>query len=82
MKSVASQWNPLSLLLFSIISSVSECVVPCISHFDNEELQARCILSQDTRFKIIEPQSEKADIYDMLLCNSREPRTELNSKTI
>lgn len=64
MKSTASQLNPLSLLpLLSIISSTSECVVPCIcSHFDNEDLRARCILSQDTRFKIIEPQSEKPDI--------------------
>lgn len=64
MKSTASQLNPLSLLpLLSIISSISECVVPCIcSHFDNEDLQARRILSQDTRFKIIEPQSEKTDI--------------------
>lgn len=63
MKSAASQLNPLSFLpLLSITSNVSE-VVPCIhSYFDNEDLQARFILSQDTCFKIIEPQSEKTDI--------------------
>lgn len=63
MKSTASQLNSLSFLpLLSIILSVSEAV-PCIyHHFDNEDLQARFILSQYIHFKIIEPQSEKTDI--------------------
>lgn len=63
MKSTTSQLNPFFLPLLSIISSVSEVVTCIYSPFDNEDLQARFILSQDTRFRIIEPQSEKTDIY-------------------